>query len=144
MAVFDLHVAAIDAYTREFRKSYQFEAADFAAAEPIASSFLTALGNLIGGDILRYTLSAETTYTDVVTALANKDEAILLTFMKEDNKKATIRVPTPIKADYVNADGSVDLTDAAIVAFAAFFIAGPFYLSDGETATELLKGKLED
>lgn len=144
MAVFDLKVTAIDAYTREFRKEYQFEATDFAAAEPIAASFLTALGNLIGGDILRYTLSVDTTYTDSVTALANKDEAILLTFMKEDNRKATIRVPTPIKSDYVNADGSVDLTDAAILAYAAFFIAGPFYLSDGEIATSLLSGKLED
>jgi hypothetical protein len=54
-----------------------------------------------------------------------------------------LKVPGPINAIF-NADGTVNLTHAAVAAFVANFLTGgDFTFSDGEQATAVIRGTLD-
>ena len=136
----------VDAYERSTRKEFEtvVTMVDEAAALAAAAALATDLGNITEARILAYTVAQRVVYVDTVDAGANRDEGAILTLRKEDNKKASIRVPAPINAIF-NADGTVDLTNAAVTALVANFLTGgDWTFSDGEQATEIVSGYLED
>lgn len=151
MTVFTLDVTLEDAYHRKTRKRYETEdisgadlGAEYLAAKAFAVTLMTALANLSEAQILYYNLGSETTYSDTADAGANKDEGITLVARKEDNKLADLKVPAPVNS-VINVDGTVDITDALVTAYANHFIAsGGFTFSDGENMTELVSGRLDE
>lgn len=135
----------VDAYQRSARKSWYTvdTIADETAAIAAAAALATDLGNLTELDILSYTVSRRVVYTDVVVAGANRDEGVTFTLRKVDNYKDNIGVPGPINSIF-DANGNVELADAAVTAFIANFLTGgDFVFSDGEQATALLYGTLD-
>lgn len=145
MPEYRVAVDLVDAYERSARKEFYTVStmADHASAVAAAASLMSDLANLTELRILSYTVGERTVYTDTVDAGANKDEGVTLTMRKSNNYKDSIKVPGPINAIF-NADGTVDLTDAAVTAFVANFLTGgDFTFSDGEQATELVKGVLD-
>lgn len=145
MPQFTVTYDMVDAYGRSARKTYETKAtmADFAAASAAASALAADLAGLTEAEILSYTVALRSTYSDSVTTGANKDEGVTLVLRKEDNFKGVLRVPAPINAIF-DAQGSVDITDAAVTAFVSNFLTGAdFVFSDGEQASALLSGRLD-
>lgn len=146
MPAYSVMFELIDDYNRKTRKTFETvpTTADEAAAQAAAAALATDLGNITEARILAYTVARRTVYTDSVTTGANRDEGAILSLRKEDNYLDAIRVPAPINAIF-NADGTVDLANGAVTAFVANFLTGgDFTFSDGEQASELVSGYLED
>jgi len=150
MTKFQLSVTLEDAYTRKTRKRYETEdisgadvGAEFIVARAAAVSLVTNLAALSEADILYWSLQEEVTYTDTPDAGANIDEGITLVASKADNKNGILKVPAPV-ASVINADGTIDLTDALVTAYVAEFQAGgEFTFSDGEKVIALVSGRLD-
>lgn len=142
MAIYPMAVSMIDAYNRPVNKRFDVSAADYAAALVVAGNFASDLADITECRILSYTVATRVTYSDVVTAGANRDEGVTLSVRTADNEKAVIKVPGPIN-DIFQADGSVDLTDGAVTAFIANYLSGSVLVDDGEVVTELISGRLD-
>lgn len=150
MTIFQVNVTLQDAYGRKTRKRFETEdisgadeGAKFITALAAAVSLMTNLGALSEADILYYSVGTEITYTDTADAGANIDEGITLVASKDDNKQGVLKVPAPVNS-VVNADGTVDLTDALVTAYVAEFQAGgEFTFSDGEKVVALISGRLD-
>lgn len=135
-----------DAYHRKTRKTFATvdDMADFDAAVTAAGDLAADIAGLSELDVLAYTVSQRTPYTDTVTAGANKDEGVTFTMRKADNRNDDIKVPGPINAIF-NSQGQADMANAAVTAFLAnFLVGGDFTFSDGEQATEAVKGTLDE
>lgn len=135
-----------DAYGRPTTKTFQSvdTLADETAALAAAAGLATDLANLTEAVILSYSVKQRVPYTDSVDPGANKDEGVTFSIRKVDNFKDVIKVPAPINAIF-NADGTVDLTNAAVTAFISnFLVGGDFTFSDGEQGSALLSGKLDE
>jgi len=142
MPVYEASATLRDAYTRETNKRYQVSAADVGAAETAWLAYLTDLAALTGADIIKWKLSQEAVYTDAVTAGANIDTGATFVFEKADGDKVAVKVPAPL-ASVIDPDGTIDLADTLVTDWAANFTSGAILVSDGETATALLTGKLD-
>lgn len=145
MPAYTVTFELVDAYQRQTRKTFETvdTIADETAALAAAAALATDLANLTEADILAYHVSQRVVYTDTVTAGANIDEGVTFSLRKVDNFKAPIKVPAPINSIF-QADGSVNLSDAAVTAFIANFLTGgDFTFSDGEQASALLSGRLD-
>lgn len=142
MANFQLAVSYIDAYKRRGTKSFLLSAIDYPTALTNAGTFVGELANAMMANILKYSLATEVVYSDTVDALANKDEGVTISCDLGGGKTAALKIPTPVKS-YVNADGTVDLTDAIITALESTYIAGEVLISDGEVVIDFLSGKLD-
>lgn len=143
MAEFGVSYTLEDAYGRSTTRQYTVEAVDHATAVTEAGNMATDLAGISEAQILWYVVIDKTVYTDTADAGANKDEGVTFSVRKADNEKAVIRVPAPINAIF-NADGTVDLTHAAVSAYIANFLSGVFRISDHEVVTELLSGRLDE
>jgi hypothetical protein len=142
MAIFPVSFALVDAYGRPAPKRFDVNAADHAAAMTAAGALATDLAGITELRILSYVVGERVTYNDTVDAGANRDEGVTLSVRTADNEKAVIKVPGPVNAIF-NPDGSVDLTDGAVTAFIANYLAGTVLVDDGETVTELISGRLD-
>lgn len=151
MTVFTLDVTLEDAYGRKTRKHYETEdisgadvGAEYLIAQGFATTLLAALGNLSEAQILYYNLGREVTYAGTLDSGANKDEGITLLARKLDNKIGDLKVPAPVNS-VLNPDGTVNILDGLITAYANHFIVGGgFTFSDGENMAELVKGRLDE
>lgn len=145
MPQFSVTFELVDAYGRTSRKSYETSPsmADFAGATAAAAALASDLAGLTEAEVLSYTVAQRTVYNDSVTTGANRDEGVTLVLRKEDNFKGVLKVPAPINAIF-DAQGNVDITNAAVTAFVSNFLTGAdFVFSDGEQACSLLSGKLD-
>lgn len=145
MPTYTVRYEMVDAYNRRTSKTFETVStmADETAALAAAAGLATDLANLTELDILAYNVSQRIVYTDSVTAGANKDEGVTFVLRKVDNYNDDIKVPGPINSIF-DANGNADLTDAAVSAFLSNFLAGgDFTFSDGEQATEAIKGTLD-
>lgn len=142
MASFSCSISMIDAYQRPIRKEIEIEAADHAAAKTIAGAFMTDFAAATEARILYYIVGERVTYTDVVTAGANRDEGMTVTVLTQDNERANIKVPCPINAMF-NEDGSLDQANSTWTALFANYLSGDVRVNDGEIATETIKGSLD-
>lgn len=134
----------VDAYDRTTTKTFEsIVLVDEAAALAAASALAADLAALTELNILYYTIGQRVVYSDVVVPGANVDEGVTFTLRKADNYKGSIKVPGPINAIF-QSDGSVVLSNAIVVDFIANFLAGGNWtFSDGEQASELLRGVLD-
>lgn len=141
---FKLTVKMEDAYTRRTTRRWDVEALDFATALAGVPAHLTALANLSECKILSYTLGQETSYADTVDAGANVDEGVTfsVSIAGSPEKRASQKVPAPVKTIF-NSDGSVDLTNGLVTAYAANFLSGLILVSDGEVVGAFESGRLD-
>ena len=145
MPEFDVNFQLVDSMGRPGRKNFQTVATmvDFAAAKVAANSMAIALDNVTQMAILAYSVAERTIYSDSIDAQANKDEGATITLRKADNRNAVHRIPAPVQALRLQ-DGTVDLANAALIAyFAQFFAGGDFTLSDGELVALVLRGLID-
>ena len=131
-----------DAYGRKTRKSYQIEEIDLAAAQAVLDTQAIALADISEAEILWLSLSDVTVYADSVTVGANIDEGATVQVRKADNQLATVKIPAPVNSIF-NADSTLDLTNALVIAYFAQFLTGEIRVSDGELATQVVRGKLD-
>lgn len=143
MPTFETTYAMVDAYNRATSKRLDLVAADVGAAITLAGDVAADLAGVSGARILSYTVKVRTVYNDVVTAGSNKDEGATISVRTADNERAIFTIPAP-EATIFNADGSVDLVDAAFAAFSANYVNGDILVDDGEVVTEIISGRLDD
>lgn len=116
---------------------------DQAAALTAAASMAILLDDVTEMRIKSYTVSERIVYTDTFEAGANRDEGASITVEKADNYNAPHNIPAPVQAMRL-PDGTVDLTNAALIAyFAEFEATGDFQLSDGEVITSVVRGTID-
>lgn len=134
-----------DGQNREGRKSYRTQTlADFAAAVTAAGLLYTDFAAICDADVLRYTISGDTIVSDAGGATANKDEGITIQVRKTNSMRDILRVPAPVTG-LLDGQGNLDITNALVVAFVENFESdGDFTFSDGELATEIVGGWLDD
>lgn len=142
MPIYDVTVTLRDAYNRTTTKRFQTDETDHAAAVSAANLFCADLSAITEAEIIAYTVGLKTAYTDAVSAGANLDEGVTLSVELTSGKRAVIKVPAPVKSP-VNPDGSVDITDTLVTDFLDNWLVGNFLLSDGETVSSLLSGRLD-
>lgn len=146
MAQYTVSYQMVDAYNRAASKEFVTvdTVADEAAALTLASGLADDIAGLSELRVLSYTVSRRIVYADVVTAGANRDEGITFQLLKEDNYKGNIRLPGPLNSVF-DGNGNADLTNASITAFINNFLTGADWtFSDGEQASEVLNGTLDD
>lgn len=115
---------------------YQAEIANFI----VDLEAVTDLG-VVRADFVQTGLGSEST----PEAGANVDVGATFVGWAEatPGKKISTKCPG-FKLALVNADGTIDLTQAELVAFLANYAdAGDFYLSDGENVADWIKGSLD-
>lgn len=142
MPVYDAYVGLRDAYNRRSTKRFQISVIDHPTAVTAMADFCADLAAATEAEILEHSVALKTTYSDTADAGANLDEGITLSAELTSGKRAVIKVPAPVKTP-VNADGTVDITNAIITDLAANFTSGVFLVSDGETVSSILSGKLD-
>lgn len=142
MPVFPCSITMVDAYGRAINKRVDISAADYATALTQAASFIDDLQAISEAEVLYYQLSTRVTYVGALTAGANRDEGVTFSVRTTDNEKANVKVPAPKNAIF-QADGSVDLDNALVVALFAHYLGGLVLVDDGEIVTSLISGRLD-
>lgn len=142
MSEFHMRATLVDDYGRTTKKDYYIEATDHADALAKAAAFNTDLVPLTKMRVLSYDVAQTIIVSDTADAGSNKDAGATFSVRKADNKLAPHRVPDPI-ASVINADGTIDLAAAEVVAYFANLLSGDVRISDGEVATEIVRGTLD-
>lgn len=145
-----LSVTLADDWGRTTRKLIELEIqtllADYVA---LAAAFMNHLEAVTDLGVIRCDLVVNDIDTGfAVTADANVDKGgTFVGYIYEggNGKKATLKLPG-IKSSMLNGDGTIDMSDAAIVSFLAYWLqATPndMLLSDGEKISSWIRGKLD-
>lgn len=144
MPLYPAKVWLVDAYGRETTRTYQVNAADFAAAETAFNAFVPLLQAVTMLHAYKSRLSSDTLFAGVVTANANKDEGqtISAEIGGVTGKKGSIQLPGPTLA-IRNSDGTIDIDNAAMLALEAGFSTYDVRVSDGETVDSFIKSTLD-
>ncbi|MEE9365785.1 MAG: hypothetical protein V3W44_03765 [Dehalococcoidales bacterium] len=148
MPEYNVGVELVDDYGRNRSMKFQTisSMATHVAAVTAVAGLIVDLEALSELRVVAYTVALRTIESDTVTSGANKDEGITLSIRKEDGFKAVLKVPGPLNS-VINADGSVDITDALVTNYYNNFetAGGEFTLSDGEQAESggLISGRLD-
>lgn len=148
MPFFSLTLA--DDYGRTTRKLIELAGetllADYVT---VAAAFMTATEAVTDLAVIRCDLVIDNIDPGfALTAGANVDVGATFTgyiYGGGNGKKASLKLPG-IKAAMLNGDGTVDMADAAIIAFLAYWLeATPAVcqLSDGEEISSWIRGKLD-
>lgn len=140
-------VTMIDDYGRTTKRVYEIETqVDLATYTAAVAALLVDIQAVSDLGVVRADLILDgITAGYAVTAGANVDVGATFSGLIDggNGKKASLKLPG-IKAAVVNADGTVDLTDADVIAYLANWLtAGDYMLSDGETISSWLRGTLD-
>lgn len=127
---------------------YGLTSADYATAQTDVAAVIAAINLLSDSIVVSYSLQ-QVYDENAIVPVAGAENAIkaLMSFQLENRPaKANLSVPSPKASIFQATTGPdakiVDLTNAGVVAFEALFLTGGnCYLSDGETADDLLKGR---
>ena len=135
-----------DAYNRTKRKEVQVKSLDSAQAELDADNIQATYAAVMNGHIFSMVTSGEKVYAGAAGAGSNVDTGVTMSCQLDGrSEKAALKWPTPDPA-ILNPDGTVDLTNAQVIAVQDMYrdiIGQVAYLSDGESITEFLSGKLD-
>jgi len=142
MALFQATVTLADSFDRRSTKRFEGDFADFATAQSALVLLVSDLDALSMAAVQAYSVGQKDDYAGSLVAGANLDAGITLSVLKADNEKAVLKVPAPVLT-VVNADGTVDITDALVTDYTDNWTAGTWKVSDGEEVTDLLSGKLD-
>lgn len=140
-------ITLIDSYNRTITKRVETETPVIATAKTaIEGAGLLADDLAAVTDLGLVTVAYSTKDADAafaVTAGANRDVGATFRLRTTDGGVVSYKIPG-FKVSLANADGSIDPTDAAVVAYFGNFLAGgDFTLSDGETVSAILSGQLD-
>ena len=142
MADFQATITLQDAFDRRSTKRFEGDFLDFAAASTALVLLVADLDGLSDAEVISYSVGQKSSYSGSLTGNANLDEGITLSVMKTDNERAVLKVPAPAMS-VVNADGTVDITDALVTDYVDNWITGTWYVSDGDEVASLLSGRLD-
>ena len=142
MAVYELSVSMVDAFGRNKTKRFQLEEVDYATAMASATGFVQDLLDVSLMGMTSFSLATKVANISAAEAGANVDVGATITALKADGDKAPLKIPHPLPAA-INPDGTIDLTETAMAAFLANYTSGNVLISDGETVTSFLSGKLD-
>jgi hypothetical protein len=136
---------------RSVPKRFILQATDETEAAAAAATILTALGNVSAGKIIGYSISheyVEDNYTRPTDEDAEWGEAAVISGKLLDRplQSWSQKIPFPKIGLFVASAGKnrdvIDITDAAVVAFANLFHSGnQAFVSDGEFAETLEDGR---
>lgn len=142
MADFQATITLIDDFTRTSTKRFEGDFIDWAAALAATAALVVDLDALSMAKVISSNTMQRLDIDGSLAAGANMDAGLTLSVLKEDNAKAVLKVPAPLLS-VINADGTADITDALITSYVDNWISSGWYISDGETVTDLLSGKLD-
>lgn len=145
MTLFSGSILFKDAFNRKTRRQLSFEALDFLTAQAEMAAVVSAYAAMCEAGIVSSRVWEDTDVATVIVAGSNIDEGA--TFSWELNtllsgKKAATKVPAPNKVIF-DANGSMDLTNALVLAVETVFLNGIVQISEKETPVDLLSGKLD-
>lgn len=142
MAV-DLTFTLKDAYSRQAKRGFEGIAATLADASTDATALMTDFNAISDAGVVKQTFSTETVINQSAQTGANRDVGGTLHCRLNNGKLYGLKIPM-IKASMVNADGTIKLSDAAIVAFVANFEAsGQYRVSEGNYIVAVEYGELD-
>lgn len=136
----------LDVYGRTATRRYRtVDQTNLADANDVAELVVGAVSDLILGGIILARKWRREVYAGALTGLANLDEGATFNCDLGGGTWGFVKLPAPKKSNYVLADGSVDMANADVAAFAALFTgAAPrFVVSDGEAVLAIPSGKLD-
>lgn len=143
MAQFKGSLTLVDAYTRKKFKEVVIEAADWAAAMTELGAFVVAYQAVTDLHLIESRLFDSALHAGSPVAGANVDTGGTFSVaLVTPNKYAAVKVPG-IKPSFINVDGTIDLTDAAIIAWMSHYTAGSILISDGEVVDTFVSGMLD-
>jgi hypothetical protein len=135
----------IDDYGRTTTKRYGTSVATVALAQTAADALLVdmALVSDLGHVKIDAIFPLAVTVPVAAGSGSNVDVGATLHTILESDKGYALKIPA-IKATLLNADGSVDIADAAITDFVANFQTGlTMTVSDGEQIATIRSGELD-
>lgn len=143
MALFPVTLLCVDAYNRKTTRRFLFDDIDLLTAQVNVALWVPVYQAVTELHVLRSTLSDTNYFAGTPTAGANVDEAATFTAnLDTPGKTAPVQIPGIISAARLG-DGTIDMSNAAVVAWAGYYESGLITLSDGETVTEIKSGLLD-
>lgn len=147
-AGFFLSISLLDGQDDTSKIEYGLTSADYATAVTDANAVIAAI-NLVSDAVITSYAIKQVYDENSIVPVSGADNAIkaLMSFQLEDRPaKASLSVPAPKLSIFAAPTGpdakNVDLTNTGVQAYEALFLTGgQCYLSDGETADDLLKGR---
>lgn len=145
MPTYTAQVILEDSYGRQTRKSFlSQDLLDFATAQAALTALVTDLQSVTELGVVRTYLTEEVVIDEAPTGGSNVDEGATLSVKKVDTKKHSLKWPAPV-GTLVLTDGSLDLTNAALLAYVENFqAAGDWTVSDGELIASIVKGSVDE
>ena len=136
-------ITMVDDYGRSLTKGVETLDTVIATAMTHVTAYLTALNLVSDAGWQKQDYLAAGVITQAPTAGANRDVGATIKVTLDNGKNYPFRIPMP-KAAIINADGSVDVADADLLALIALFeTAGYLRVSDGNYITAVLSGALD-
>lgn len=148
---YELNVVLIDNGANTVTKSYALTATDAAEAASQTATILAVLNNVTDAVVKGYSINHKYVEDNLILPAAgvqNENIALIVAQISGNASKfATLQIPAAKPELFVSLSGKsaniVDITDPAVVAYAAIYVngSGICEISDGETISVLVSGK---
>jgi len=139
----DTKLTLRDAYNRYGSKSFQGNATTVVGAQADALALAADLDAVSLAATVKTRVAVDDLISGVPQAGANIDAGGTLHCRLDNGKLYGLKIPA-INPSVVNADGSIDITDALVTAFVAHFQSGGEYtVSEGNVITVIEYGELD-
>jgi len=137
-------LTVMDSFQRTKRKRVEMVSVDPVQMDLDANTILTAYQNATDGGIIRIDVRGSSDVAAVVPAGTNIDSGVTVSCrLFGSTEKASLKWPAPALAMF-NADGTLNLADAAVLAVQALYESGGVaLLSDGQSIESFLSGSLD-
>jgi len=133
----------VDAWGRTTKRGFLFDDISIASAVTNLGLFATAYQDVTELQVIESRVSHVNTHSGAPVATANRDEGGTFSVaLDTPGKLGSVQVPGIIRAARVMG-GTIDLTNADIVAYMAFYESGLVTASDGETVDHFVRGILD-
>jgi hypothetical protein len=143
MTLFNVTLICKDAYQRKTRRSFKLDDVTLTAAEINVALWVPVYQAMTKLLVIESRLTGVSTYAGAPEAGSNIDEgATFVAALDTPNKYASVQVPGVIDAARL-ANGVIDMTNAAVIAWVAFYSSGLVTASDGETVATIESGLLD-
>lgn len=132
-----------DAYNRRTTKLVETISTTLANATTDAEAFATAMEGVSGCGVVGYTISQKAELSETVVAGSNLDAGATVHCRLDNGKAYPFKIPA-VKSGLLNADGTVKISDAAVLAlFDLFESTGNLRVSEGDIVTGIEYGELD-
>jgi hypothetical protein len=143
MPLYQVSLTLKDAYNRTTHRSFKFDDLTLAGAVVNVGLFVTAYQDITQLQVVESRLTDVQTYAGAPGAGSNIDEgATFRAALSTPNKYGSVQVPGIIDAAR-GPLGVIDMANADIVAWVAYYESGLVTASDGETVSTIESGILD-